>query len=615
MSSEAPNFVRPPPYDKVVHERIQMTLGNWKPHVLTQEEFDDIRNECRRRRQYLVEFEARADGVPPHEYQRILWASRLDHDIRYYRIFRVNDLPPEILSNILRFVVWSAPEPSFGILWRLQLTWVCRHWRYIAINDPTLWNAIWFRDQPPFERSLTFVQRSRNSAMDIRINDNPREPYTYEEVEQLLDRLTPVVSNIRMLIVLFTEWNSILSILRWLDRWGPRVPLAMERLEIHRLGSPYQWPSHNWMPSMHTVSLYPLFGGKYIPSLTYITLNALHVDWDNTSFENLTTLDIRRIPLELCPTMTRFREMLASCPKLDKLSIDGAGPSDRPNARHDKEPILLSSLRTLVLANFTVQFLHSIITHIAAPNVRDLTLMNFVTVDYTPFYAYITNKFPQVRLLTLYTVQCKAEGIDAVIDCLDSFPHLTYLRIAGLEKDFLGLFLYDVVTKEPHPELSEPVKTDVFEMRLQNPLRTSSSTTSALDPASALISTSSSSSTSTTISATSSNSSVDDSDAESTSDNDTDESTTPAPQIAPRAVGPCANVIEVQRIDALLFTSWVEARKRVGVPVAKVYMTGEMCKQLRDAEMFKRCQEAIEDIQVVSLGSKTVEEDLLLEWD
>ncbi|THV07516.1 hypothetical protein K435DRAFT_788433 [Dendrothele bispora CBS 962.96] len=745
MSAEE-GFVRPPPYADIVHRRIHDILGQWEPHVLTQDEINDIRTECNSRRRNLLDFHRWAHRVHPqlrNEFERRFWITELEYNIRYFRLFRVNDLPPEILSNILRYVVWSAPDPPTGALWRLEVTWVCRHWRQVAINDTTLWNAIWFRDFPPFERSLTFVQRSRHAPVDIRINDHHDREFTYEEIENLLDRLTPHLSNIRILIVLFHDWECILSLMRWLDHWSARVPLIMDRLEIHRTGSPYHWPGPNWMPTNHKVTLYPLFAGKRIPSLTHVTLNALHCDWNNTTFENLTTLDIRRIPLELCPTVDRFREMLANCPKLDKLSIDGAGPGDRHNLDHGQDPILFKSLRILVLANFNITYLRSIITHIAAPRLRDLTLMNFFVDDYGPFFTYITNRFPDVRLLTLYSVDMKPEGIDATIDCLDSFPHLTFLRLANLAKEKMGLFLYDVVTKEPHPDLGEELTTffglrrsnepqdqsatatpaiadptistpaiaapdistpaiaapDIFTPAIAAPvistpaiaapdistpaiaapdiftpviaapaifpaiaapaisptiaapaispiiaapaiatsvIATSSIATPAIATPAASTPAASTSATSTltpstdfttprttanaTTSTSASTSAVIDSDTDSycpsqASSRSSSRSSSISPSFPPRVLSPLANVIEVERTDPTFFTAWVEARKKIGVPVVKAYITHELFSRLKSGNLMERCEAAIERINVTSLGAKTQEEAELLKWD
>lgn len=68
--------------------------------------------------------------------------------------------------------------------------------------------------------------------------------------------------------------------------------------------------------------------------------------------ENLTTFDIRRLPSSHSPAAARFREILINCPRLQKLSMDGAGPVLEGEMEH-LVPVKLAHLRTLVIANFT----------------------------------------------------------------------------------------------------------------------------------------------------------------------------------------------------------------------------------------------------------------------
>ncbi|KAJ4485809.1 hypothetical protein J3R30DRAFT_3281484 [Lentinula aciculospora] len=374
------------------------------------------------------------------------------YQIIYWRTFRIHDLPMEILSNIIRFIVWSAPSPPIGIRWRLELTWVSKYLRHAAISDSTLWNAIWFRDDPPFERSLAFVERSGISPLDLRINDTETRKFTDEEVCALLKALTPHLHHVRMLIILLDNWEPILSVLEWLSDYGKNgdPPLSMERFEIHRTGNPYIWPGlvfkgERFDPVDHDVSVYSLFGGKHIPELKSFTMNGVYIDWANSpSLENLNTLDLRRIPLELCPPLPRFREILSTSPMLTKLSLDGAGPSGNPMANNiNYTAIDLPHLHTLVLANFAAPFTRSIVSYFTAPNVKDLTIMNFRGEDYGLFYEFMIGRFRKIKLLTLYTTNCPPAILPTVIKWLDSMPLLTYARLASLEYDILQAFLFD----------------------------------------------------------------------------------------------------------------------------------------------------------------------------
>ncbi|KAJ3776002.1 hypothetical protein FB446DRAFT_822041, partial [Lentinula raphanica] len=456
----------------------------WKPHPLSLEEIQNIREECSKllaafiRQQAYVRLLKDQPVDTPEEHERHALVVRnhkveaaktyIAYELIFWRTFRIYDLPREILTDIIRFVVWSSRSPPIGIRWRLQLTWVSRYLRNITISDSTLWNAILFCDNPPFERSLAFIERSRAAPLDLRLNDTPTHKFTDQEICALLKNLTPHLHQIRILIILLEDWEPTLSVLKWLSDYGKEGvrPLTMERFEMHRTGNPYLWPGLIWQgtkfdPVNHSISLYTLFGGRYVPELKSFTINGVNIDWANTtSLNNLTTLDLRRIPFELCPTVSCFRQILATSPMLMKLSLDGAGPaSSNPTMITNRPAIDLLHLHTLVLANFAFPFTKSIVSHFTAPNVKDLTIMNFKGVGHGPFYEFMIGRFPKIKLLTLYTATCPRNILPVMIKWLDSMPLLAYARLSDLEHDILRAFLFNPYTMKVHPDLPSSLRS------------------------------------------------------------------------------------------------------------------------------------------------------------
>ncbi|KAF5388558.1 hypothetical protein D9757_004673 [Collybiopsis confluens] len=397
--SHHPDTVRPsadppPPGSHIItaeqYLRMLIARDPWKPHPLTQQEIIHLRRECVALLAYSRRLESRREFRGSYQHEKEVIKTKIAYQLRYWRTFRLTDLPMEILSNIIRFVIWSAPTPTIGIRWRLQMTWISRYLRHAAISDSTLWNAIWFRDDPPFERSLAWLERSGASPLDLRINDTEKRRYTDQEISALLQALAPHLHHIRMLIILLDNWEPILSVLKWLSTYGKHnnPPLILERFEIHRTGNPYIWPGtvhqgQTFVPVNHDVTLFSLFGGADVPTLKSFTMNGVHINWvKSPSLADLDTLDIRRIPLYMCPPLHRFRQMLITSPNLTKLSLDGAGPSSDPTSISAYPPVELPQLQTLVLANFAAPFTTSICSHFTAPHVRDLTIMNFKGNDY-----------------------------------------------------------------------------------------------------------------------------------------------------------------------------------------------------------------------------------------
>ncbi|KAJ7619181.1 hypothetical protein DFH06DRAFT_77500 [Mycena polygramma] len=448
----------PPP--EAIRDHFARIVASWIPHTFTPQEKHAWRLECLR---YLVIVrqieEVQRDIFPrqlPEEVAAQLVFARQSYKLRYFRIFRVNDLPTEIISNILRFVVWDSMKRPVDA--RLSVTWTCRRWREIALSDSTLWNAIWFRGTGArIDRAWAWFERARQAPLDVRIDGDPagdddddssvtidlceeQEPaMTASDMRQMLLRLFNKLPTIRMLIIVVDDWRSSLVVLDLLNTFGPIAGVPMlQRFELHRGGLKNEdrrslaWP--NIVPQ-------PFIGGIKAPSLAYLSLNGVPIDWSRSVLENLTTFDIRRLPATHSPDAARFREVLSNCPRLQKLSMDGAGPKFEEFAE-PLVPIELPHLRTLVIADFSREYVMFLFSLFSAPNVNDLTLMNLCGDDYLPLFLQITSAFPKVRLLTAYSIQFDASpnGLASMTRWLDSMPLLTYLRVANVANQFFGIF-------------------------------------------------------------------------------------------------------------------------------------------------------------------------------
>lgn len=459
-----------------------LIIKEWVPHVLSPAQVQHYRLDTHRRIQKIRDLEAEQNQLIPRKSPRLeqaLFMARLDYKVRFSRIFRINDLPPEVLTNIFRYVIWSAVGPDNGTRWRLWVTWVCRHWREAALSDPVLWNAIWFRDLPNFERSFAWLERSADAPLDIRINDTKENPISLAAMHSLLQRLLDKISNIRIFIIILQEWDPILVVLHAFRIVQEKnLPMILERFEMHRSGSPYVQIGAGYEPSFYLKPI-PLFGGATVPSFNYLSLNGLHIDWATSVLTNLTTLDIRRIPLDRAPTLNQFRALLGGSPALRKLFLDGAGPGWSDVIRGMK-PVHIPSLRILVLGDFSLNYAIYVCSQIFVPNVLDLTLMNLVGEDYSRLYDLLRSNMPLVKILTLYNIDFVPgpRSSISIIKWLESMPLVTYFRIGNVKPQFLELFLYnhktmrslaEGQTSSPHiscPKLAflefEAVQTDVI---------------------------------------------------------------------------------------------------------------------------------------------------------
>lgn len=502
-----------PPAPVDIRKMILGLLGQWTPHPLSQQEVNNIRAQCQMTLRATRDLESleRSHGKLPIHQQWERFRAKIQYMVLYWRIFRFHDLPPEIITNIMRFVAWSAPNPQDGTLQRLRLTWTCRSWRTIALADSTLWNAIWFRDSYPHSRSFAWFDRARTAPLDIRINDSAHSPFTLEHMQELVSRLFTKISTIRMIIIICEDWLPALAVLDLLQKAGSTgLPMILERFELHRgiRNTTFEWPG-DFEPK-------PFLNGINVPSLRYLSLNGISVDWSTSNFTNLTTFDLRRLPLPFSPTPSRFRQILMNCPGLQKLSLDGAGPllppEPSPNDPMNEdvpEPVFLPRLRTLVIADLNIQYCSHVVSTFTAPNLRDLTLMNLVGEDYSPFLTQLTAAYPKVKLLTVYSVQVRQDNVGEAVtrQWLDSMPDLCYLRIANTYRSFMAAFF-----RPPPAPTGKP--------------------------------------------------------------------SSPSSPASTRAINPKLDVIDVQHIDPQLIVMWANLRAKMGVPLRKLYASKEMLEKL-----------------------------------
>ncbi|KII94073.1 hypothetical protein PLICRDRAFT_36311 [Plicaturopsis crispa FD-325 SS-3] len=386
---------------------------------------------------------------------------RVERERFYWRTFPLLHLPPEILTHILRAVVFGAAGTiKAAFQQRTRLTWVCGLVRRVAIADVQLWNGIWFRDPPPYERSLTWFARAQGAPLDIRINERLDEwkngaaehPYTKEHMEWLLDQLFTKFSQIRLLTITVDNWPPCLVVLDRLRKMGENkdVEMNLERFELHRSGNPYVWvgPGHDAELDRHPIVL---CGGR-APKLKHVTLNGVHVDWFKSPLANLTTLDIRRLAVDVCPSSKRFRELLFGCPNLHKLCLDGAGPRMDNSLAGRILPVDIPSLVILVLGDVMPEYGVYLLEHFRAPNIRDLTLMNLTEHDYSPFLYRLIGSCKQVRILTLYSVEIPETPTSRTMIplWLDSMPLVVYLRICKISANVIKAFTLGRVSR-PDP--------------------------------------------------------------------------------------------------------------------------------------------------------------------
>ncbi|KAL0951553.1 hypothetical protein HGRIS_008236 [Hohenbuehelia grisea] len=392
-------------------------------------------------------------------------AYRLERDLRFYKLFRVNDLPSEIMSNILRYVIWSATIAPVGILTRYNLAAVCRKWRYLVNEDPTIWNIIGVHGYKDIPRAILWIERAKDATIDLRIDEanmsgGDRFSFELEHMQTLLAAVIPKLSQLRSFTVIIEQWPAVLLLLDSLRQAGEQgVSFNFDRFEVHRVGHPFVWIGPGYEPEQYRHPI-TLFGGAPTPRLEHLALNGVHINWNTSHISNLVTLDIRRVALDLCPSLSQFRDMLQSCPNLNRLVLDSAAPYNDVADVGTLQPIPLMNLKDLVICNYSLEYSLLVLRQFVAPNVRRFTIANFRGENYAPLFFLLVGRYPQVRSLTFTNVEMawSVRCVPLIVKWLSSMPDLQFLRLSKVDRTFLFHFLHD--REHPHiypmPGLAPP---------------------------------------------------------------------------------------------------------------------------------------------------------------
>lgn len=447
-------------YMEMADDRTRKILSAWVCGPMSSEQFAMCRKETRDLLQLIHCLEREKERIAPEvnaKLEMTLFMSRVEYRATFGRTFRLRDLPAEIICLIFREVVLTATDPIRGQVARANITSVCRLWRKVATEDPILWNKIsfkWMGKESSIDTALTCFKYAGNAPKDIRITDGGN---THPMPATIMAKILKVIQlqwhTTRLLVVTCRDWNPCLLVLDSLRLIGHiRLPFIMKHLEVHRTGSPYIQIGKGYEPENYRTPM-SLFDGGHLPSLTQFSISGVHLDWAKSRLENLTVLDLRRLPLDKAPTVAQFRGFLSNSPMLEKMILDGAGPQWNGHASSfDEPPIVLEHLASLALADFSAPYCNYIITMFTAPQLRDLTLMNFVQQDYTQLFITLTGRFKEVKVLTLFNVEFSrtVEGANPppiepaaraiAIKWLSSMPLTTYIRLGNLSKPFIELF-------------------------------------------------------------------------------------------------------------------------------------------------------------------------------
>ncbi|KAI0757789.1 hypothetical protein C8Q80DRAFT_1135394 [Daedaleopsis nitida] len=271
----------------------------------------------------------------------------------------VNRLPPDVLFSIFRLfvdeieaqmkkqVLPMEPTTRVNTDSLIRLTHVCRYWRSVALNAPTLWTCC---DNRKITKLFTFFERSRNCLVSLHFGVvRVRSSGSPEEYRTNWRAIHERVGNLLVLLE-----SSRLRRLRRLDlkltldckyQTVPFSDLCVPNLECFTISTDEELYD---LPHRQTLWV-PILAG-HTNLLKALAIWSVRNWLPSNIFPNLThlTLSFR----DVCATPRDLAIILGRTPRLEYLFVDllihRSQPSLLPVSDH---PITLDRMRSLVFSS------------------------------------------------------------------------------------------------------------------------------------------------------------------------------------------------------------------------------------------------------------------------
>lgn len=291
-------------------------------------------------------------------------------------------LPPEILASIFIHCAQSYKKnrhTGSGVPDWVNVSYVCRHWRDVALDCPTLWSFL-FVSSHYWTNEL--LARSKAAPLKVCVDSEyPKQP---KELN-LLEKVAPQAYRIQDLCMRLTprEAERILSL------FSPPAPLLQTlRISVERsnyLGEPARASG-------------TLFDGD-TPALRELALINYAFPLISPTLCGLTSLRLRDLGTSFQPTLADLKVALSHMQDLAHLHLENALPSALGNSAgqsfEGSEKLTFPQLSRLsIVAPFSTVIL--LLSHFDLPVKTEVRLRCCFEAggeDYTPIYPLLAKRF------------------------------------------------------------------------------------------------------------------------------------------------------------------------------------------------------------------------------
>jgi hypothetical protein len=370
----------------------------------------------------------------------------------------------------------SMDEHRKRLPFKVLVSHVCRRWRTVAIETSTLWTYLDFAEGPPFDKSRTWLERSKGCLLDIELDctvdeddtnsneSDDREDTDADSSDDLVapeDRVAmpggpapvktketrslgrvspadlPVVRDLilphaarwRVFELMVNDFQIMYGILSTLAAIPEAPQLQVLRLYNYDDNDDYDY-DHFRPP--HLKQPFAPFCGR-APNLLEVVLWGVHVDWEACAFlRGLGELELEYHAKDVRPPYEIFFRILEGSPDLHILTLSASGPDGNPED-WPLDVIELPSVKHLILAFVEPSYASALMNRLVFPNLSTLAL-DFDTFDYSHFLAQLTRPAPNQRHSLCHDlVDLKISGMQCSPAALATFyaalPNLVSLNL------------------------------------------------------------------------------------------------------------------------------------------------------------------------------------------
>ncbi|KDQ20334.1 hypothetical protein BOTBODRAFT_51646 [Botryobasidium botryosum FD-172 SS1] len=341
----------------------------------------------------------------------------------------VNRLPNEILLKI--FELLPVPQNAYRVSNAMLAASVCRRWRWLSINTPTLWSTLEFFGRPPFHIANLCLSRSRDCGLKVVLKSDSKG-YDWPFLVAADMALSAALRWSDLTIWFSNSTQPLVAQLLLLFQ----VKVGRNRLIAPRLRT-LSLRSH------HTTSLDPLFCDKLEDFNRLIALQTLHVHQVQPSralcaYTHLTHLFFAHVTVT---SLVDLHNIFVSCTRVRVLDLDGITVSldGSREPRSGFALVTLPDLTELSMRRVTWIVQKLVLEALDTPALRAFEIMIDSSLD--ELTASFLTRTPTIDTLAL-TVVFQYNGLKHtpnIIGALDTLVHLETFTLDSYDDDKLSL--------------------------------------------------------------------------------------------------------------------------------------------------------------------------------